>query len=49
MEQVEISFEHIGFIWLDYEHALEKLTFKNARDVLKKAHDFLQKKGLVKD
>ena len=49
MEQVEISFEHIGFIWLDYEHALEKLIFKNARDVLKKAHDFLQKKGLVKD
>jgi bis(5'-nucleosidyl)-tetraphosphatase len=48
-EEVKISFEHIGFIWLDYQHAMEKLTFKNAKDVLQKAHDFLQKKGLVKD
>lgn len=48
-EEVKISFEHVGFIWLDYQHAMEKLTFKNAKDVLLKAHDFLQKKGLVKD
>ena len=48
-ETVELSFEHIGFIWLDYEQAMEKLTFKNAKDVLQKAHDFLEKKGLVKD
>jgi bis(5'-nucleosidyl)-tetraphosphatase len=48
-EEVKISFEHIGFIWLDYRRAMEKLTFKNAKDVLLKAHDFLQKKGLVKD
>ncbi len=46
---VKISFEHIGFIWLDYQHAMEKLTFKNAKDVLLKAHDFLLKKGLVRD
>ena len=48
-EQVQISFEHIGFIWLDYKHAMEKLTFKNARDVLQKAHDFLKKQGIVED
>ncbi len=48
-EEVKISFEHIGFIWLDYQHAMEKLTFKNAKDVLLKAHDFLLKKGLVRD
>ena len=48
-ETVVLSFEHIGFIWLDYEQAMEKLTFKNAKDVLQKAHDFLEKKGLVKD
>lgn len=48
-EKVELSFEHIGFIWLDYQHAMEKLTFKNAKDVLVKAHDYLIKKGLVKD
>ncbi len=48
-EKVELSFEHIGFIWLDYQHAMEKLTFKNAKDVLLKAHDFLKKQGIVKD
>ena len=48
-DQVTISFEHIGFTWLPYQQAMDKLTFKNAKDVLLKAHDFLQKKGLVKD
>jgi bis(5'-nucleosidyl)-tetraphosphatase len=48
-DEVTISFEHIGFIWLDYQHALEKLTFKNAKETLLKAHDFLLKKVLVKD
>jgi 8-oxo-dGTP pyrophosphatase MutT (NUDIX family) len=41
-EKVELSFEHVGFAWLDYQHALEKLTFKNAKDVLQKAHVFLE-------
>ena len=49
VEEVQISFEHIGYIWLDYKQTMEKLTFKNAKDVLLKAHDFLQKKGLVRD
>jgi bis(5'-nucleosidyl)-tetraphosphatase len=48
-EKVELSFEHIGYIWLDYQHSMEKLTFKNAKDVLQKAHDFLKSKGIVKD
>ena len=48
-EKVALSFEHIGYIWLDYQHAMEKLTFKNAKDVLQKAHDFLKKQGIVKD
>jgi bis(5'-nucleosidyl)-tetraphosphatase len=48
-EKVELSFEHVGFIWLDYKHAMEKLNFKNAKDVLQKAHDFLKKQGIVKD
>ena len=41
-EKVELSFEHVGYAWLDYAHALEKLTFKNAKDVLQKANAFLQ-------
>jgi 8-oxo-dGTP pyrophosphatase MutT (NUDIX family) len=47
IQKVELSFEHIGYIWLDYQHTLAKLTFKNARDVLQKAHAFLQTKGLI--
>ena len=48
-EEVKLSFEHVGFIWLDYAHAMEKLTFKNAKDVLTKAHNFLTKKGIAKN
>jgi bis(5'-nucleosidyl)-tetraphosphatase len=43
-ETITISFEHIGSIWLDYNHALEKLTFKNAKELLKKANDFFKQK-----
>ncbi len=46
-DKVQLSFEHVGYAWLDYQHAVEKLTFKNSRDVLSKAFDFLEKKGLV--
>ena len=48
-EEVKISFEHIGYIWLDFKHAKEKLNFKNAKDVLQKAHDFLKKQKIVTD
>ncbi|MGF3521855.1 MAG: bis(5'-nucleosyl)-tetraphosphatase [Candidatus Bathyarchaeia archaeon] len=44
---VKISFEHIGFTWLPYEQALARLTFKNARDVLQKAHEFMKLKGII--
>lgn len=40
-KEVKISFEHIGYKWLPYEKALEQLTFKNAKEILKKAHFFL--------
>ncbi len=40
-KEVKISWEHIGYKWLPYEEAIEQLTFKNAKDVLKKAHNFL--------
>jgi hypothetical protein len=45
---VKLSFEHIGFNWLTYEGAMKKLTFKNAKDVLQKAHDYLKKQGIEK-
>jgi 8-oxo-dGTP pyrophosphatase MutT (NUDIX family) len=43
---VKLSFEHINFEWCTYEAALKKLTFKNARDVLQKAHAYLAQKGI---
>ena len=46
-ETVKLSFEHVGFIWLDYQHAMDKLTFKNAKDVLRKAHKLLKARGVI--
>ena len=40
-EKVKISGEHIGYKWLPYEEAIEKLTFKNAKEILRKADAFL--------
>ena len=47
-EKVKISHEHIGYDWLDYKHAMERLTFKNARSVLQNAHELLKKQGIIK-
>jgi len=43
-EIITISFEHVGSIWLNYVQAMEKLTFKNAKLLLARANDFLNKK-----
>ncbi len=45
-KEVTISQEHEGFIWLPYEEALKKLTFKNAKEILKKANDFIEEKNI---
>lgn len=42
-KKVKISWEHTGYEWLTYEEALERVTFKNAKEVLRKANDFIQK------
>lgn len=42
-EKVKISQEHLGYKWLPYQQALEQLTFQNAKDILKKANQFLKK------
>ena len=34
---VEISHEHLGFSWLNYEDAVKKTTYDNARRVLSRA------------
>lgn len=44
-KKVELSHEHKGYRWLNYENALKQLTFKNARKVLKKSHTLLKTLG----
>ncbi len=44
-QKVVLSMEHKGFIWLEYQEALHKLTYRNAKNILTKAHDFLLKHG----
>lgn len=44
---VTLSSEHIGFEWLPYDAALARLTFKNSRDLLVKAHEHLQSSSLA--
>lgn len=34
-QEVEISFEHVGYEWLSFEEALKRITFKNSKDVIK--------------
>ena len=38
-KKVKLSFEHINYKWLNYEEALKQLTFKNSKEILKKAHE----------
>jgi bis(5'-nucleosidyl)-tetraphosphatase len=40
-KDVKISFEHQGYVWLPIDEALAKVTYQNARNVLKEAHRFL--------
>ena len=40
-KEITISFEHTGYQWLPYQEALKLLTFKNARNILEKAHGFV--------
>ena len=42
VEKVKISHEHSGSAWLTYEDALERLTYKNAKEILREAEQFLQ-------
>ncbi len=41
--EIVLSEEHIGFAWLAYDRALERLTFENAKEVLKEAKRFIMK------
>ena len=42
-QEVRVSSEHIGFAWLKFEEALEKLQYKNSNNLLQKAQAELEK------
>ena len=44
--EVRLSYEHIGYEWLTFQKAMERLTFLNARKVLTRAHSFLKAHGI---
>lgn len=46
-ENVIISKEHIGYEWLDYSHAMQRITYKNSRDALSKADAFMEYKKIT--
>ncbi len=40
-KEIQISHEHRNFIWLNYEDSVKKLTFENAKGLVRKAESFL--------
>ena len=40
-QEVKISHEHSGYTWMDYNTAMEKTTFDNAKTVLRKAQELI--------
>ena len=40
-KNVKLSHEHNDYLWLEYNDALKKTTFENAKNVLSKANKFL--------
>ena len=39
--EVTVSHEHTGYAWLDYDAAMQKLTYENAKTILRAAHEWL--------
>lgn len=43
-DAVRLSDEHLGFTWAEYDDAVKLFKFDNARNVLKQARDFLERR-----
>ncbi len=41
-KSVKISHEHLGYFWLPYDAAFNKVTFDNAKGLLRKAENLLK-------
>jgi 8-oxo-dGTP pyrophosphatase MutT (NUDIX family) len=42
-KNVRISYEHKGYKWLSFREALQRATYRNSKDVLKAAEEYLRK------
>ncbi len=40
--KVTVSHEHLDFAWLDYENALRKITYQNAKNILSKVNKLIR-------
>lgn len=38
---VRLSSEHLDFVWEQYEDALKRITYKNSKEILTEAYNFL--------
>lgn len=45
-EEIKLSWEHDTYAWLPFKEAQAKLLVKEIKEVIEKAHDFLQAKGV---
>ncbi len=45
--QVTLSHEHIGFAWSKFDDAMEQLTYRNAKNLLSAAKDYLRQHSLA--
>ena len=43
-EEVVVSAEHSGYAWLSFEEAMERLTYENAREVLRGAYEVVKER-----
>ena len=46
-QEVKLSFEHIGYDWLPFEEALERITFKDEKTLLQKAEKYIRSEGVT--
>lgn len=44
-KDIKLSNEHKGYIWLNFDESLKKLTFENAKELLKKAGKFISEQS----
>lgn len=44
--RIQLSHEHKGYKWLEFNDAMKKVTFKNSKLLIQKANDFISGKSM---